>query len=197
MPTACCTIVLVSHGMDTVRNVCDRACWLMNGKLVHAGSAKEVVDRYLDHVMDERTARMKAESTRIAVDGKTERPALEAVSLRSRTGQPITSVASLSPATIHFAYRARDFGVSIRPTISIFRSDGSWAATVQTGAPIPYIHDDLVGVDYHIPAMSLQPGLYEVSISLRDPWLEEVYVDVDRCLVFEVTNGSDTNMRGS
>ena len=191
-----CTIVLVSHGMDTVRNVCDRVCWLKNGKLMAAGHAEDVVDRYLDHVKEERTARMKFETVRLAADGHTERPALEAVSLRNLEGNAITSVPTLQPAVIHFAYRARDFAVEIRPMLSIFRSDGAWVATTQTGAPVPYIHDDLVGVDYTIPAMSLQPGMYEVSVSLRDPYLEEVYVDVERCLIFEVVAAGDLNMSG-
>ena len=44
--------------------------------------------------------------------------------------------------------------------------------------------------------MSLQPGMYEVSVSLRDPYLEEVYVDVERCLIFEVVAAGELNMSG-
>lgn len=40
------TILLVSHGMDNIRNMCDRAGWLNHGKLVEVGPAQSVVDNF-------------------------------------------------------------------------------------------------------------------------------------------------------
>lgn len=41
------TILLVSHDMNTVMQLCDRAIWLERGKVVAAGPAKDVSERYL------------------------------------------------------------------------------------------------------------------------------------------------------
>lgn len=42
------TIVLVTHSMGQVRDLCDSALWLDRGSLRFAGSAQDVVDQYLD-----------------------------------------------------------------------------------------------------------------------------------------------------
>ncbi|NAZ30411.1 MAG: ATP-binding cassette domain-containing protein [Caldimicrobium sp.] len=41
------TIVLVSHSLDSIEKVCDRAIWLENGGIKMDGEAKEVVSAYL------------------------------------------------------------------------------------------------------------------------------------------------------
>lgn len=41
------TMVFVTHSMESVRNLCDRAIWLYNGKVRMDGNTKEVVDEYL------------------------------------------------------------------------------------------------------------------------------------------------------
>ena len=41
------TILLVSHGMETIVRMCSRAAWLDNGEIQAIGPAEEVVNRYL------------------------------------------------------------------------------------------------------------------------------------------------------
>jgi ABC-type polysaccharide/polyol phosphate transport system ATPase subunit len=40
------TILLVSHGMDNIKNMCDRAAWLNHGEVVDVGEAGEVVENF-------------------------------------------------------------------------------------------------------------------------------------------------------
>jgi len=40
------TIVCVSHGLDTLELLCDRAIWLDHGRVIEAGSTKDVISRY-------------------------------------------------------------------------------------------------------------------------------------------------------
>lgn len=42
------TIVFVSHALDSVRGLCERAIWLDHGRVVADGPAGEVIDQYLD-----------------------------------------------------------------------------------------------------------------------------------------------------
>jgi ABC-type polysaccharide/polyol phosphate transport system ATPase subunit len=44
------TIVFVSHDVEAVRNLCERAMFLNNGEVVAIGDAKEVVNTYLDFI---------------------------------------------------------------------------------------------------------------------------------------------------
>lgn len=41
------TVILVSHSMETVLDMCDQAAWLSHGRLEEVGQAPAVVDRYL------------------------------------------------------------------------------------------------------------------------------------------------------
>lgn len=42
------TVVLVTHSMDTVRNLCTRAMLIDNGKIAHIGSVDSVAEQYSD-----------------------------------------------------------------------------------------------------------------------------------------------------
>lgn len=43
-------LLLVSHGLDAIRNNCDRAIWLEAGRIQIDGTAEEVIERYLDFI---------------------------------------------------------------------------------------------------------------------------------------------------
>lgn len=47
------TIVYVSHGMEQVRNFCDRAIWISEGVIKEDGEASEVIDLYLEEMFGE------------------------------------------------------------------------------------------------------------------------------------------------
>ena len=41
------TIVMVSHSLDSVKKLCDRAIWLYNGEVRMDGDCKKIIDEYL------------------------------------------------------------------------------------------------------------------------------------------------------
>ena len=47
-----CTIVVVSHAMEMVKELCDTAAWLEQGQLIQTGSAREVIKGYLTKVAE-------------------------------------------------------------------------------------------------------------------------------------------------
>ncbi len=61
------TILLVTHGMETVRRLCDRAAWINHGSIASIGDPVRVVDQYLDWVAEQEESEMeRAERGRIA-----------------------------------------------------------------------------------------------------------------------------------
>lgn len=46
------TILFVSHSIHAIRNFCDRAIWLKNGKLVMDGNVEEVTEKYKEYMID-------------------------------------------------------------------------------------------------------------------------------------------------
>ena len=54
------TILLVSHNMELVENMCDRAAWLDRGEIIEIGNTKLVVDKYLGRNNEEMQQEPKA-----------------------------------------------------------------------------------------------------------------------------------------
>ena len=50
------TIVFVSHSLETIRELCDRAIWLDEGRLLQDGPSEQVILDYLTHVYGETEA---------------------------------------------------------------------------------------------------------------------------------------------
>lgn len=44
------TIVIVTHDLDNVKNLCDRAIWICEGKVKLDGKPKEVIDEYIKYI---------------------------------------------------------------------------------------------------------------------------------------------------
>ena len=55
------TIVLVTHSLGTVRDLCDQAVWLDGGLVRHQGPAREVADAYVASVDDREIQARSAE----------------------------------------------------------------------------------------------------------------------------------------
>ncbi len=65
------TILLVTHGMETIRRLCDRAVWINHGRVAAIGDPVRVVDQYLDWVAEQAESEMtRAERFRIAAAGE-------------------------------------------------------------------------------------------------------------------------------
>jgi ABC-type polysaccharide/polyol phosphate transport system ATPase subunit len=64
------TILLVTHGMETVRRLCDRAAWIDRGAVKAIGDPMRVVDRYLNWVGEQEEAELtRVENQRVASAG--------------------------------------------------------------------------------------------------------------------------------
>jgi len=57
------TILFVSHDLDAVQGLCDRALWLEGGRVQVEGLAREVVDHYLMRVHEKEQADLAAQQT--------------------------------------------------------------------------------------------------------------------------------------
>ena len=41
------TIVIVSHSLESIKKLCDRAIWIYDGRVRMDGNTSEVIDEYL------------------------------------------------------------------------------------------------------------------------------------------------------
>src|SRR5205085_1024769 len=122
------TIILVSHGLDLVRYVCNDAVWLDHGQVRAAGTSPEVIDAYLqfankkdrerrgDSAPDEITARAGVDPSRRWGTREVE---ITGVDLLDHRGRETTVLETGESATVRIRYLAREriarplFGIAI------------------------------------------------------------------------------------
>ena len=64
------TILFVSHSLSAVRNFCDRAIWMKDGKIIMDGKTEEVTDAYKNFMIDEPRERKMKEKIKKASENR-------------------------------------------------------------------------------------------------------------------------------
>jgi ABC-2 type transport system ATP-binding protein len=153
------TIVIVSHGLDAVRNLCDRAALLDHGHLVGVGPSAEVVDQYLEAV---RGARGPAPgSARTGGDGWE----IGDVEVVGAEGRHVEEVPSGSGVAFRFDVSAGRAG-EVVVELDVIRNDG-----VHIAGPrhrFAALEPRTYPMELAVPSLPLVAGSYEVSIRLLD-----------------------------
>ncbi|MHB0857724.1 MAG: ABC transporter ATP-binding protein [Anaerolineae bacterium] len=185
------TVVLVSHNLDVIRNLCDRAIWLDGGTLYEDGVTDAVAARYLEQVYEkeEAAARAARPATPSPASGLIATPdGLEASLMRdcSRFGTREAEIIDVrfldgqgedrlllttgEPMTVVIRYRAHvrvdapQFGLAIHSSsgVHICGPNSGFG-----GLDIPAIEGE-GEVRYTIPCLPLLAGTFLVTVTVRD-----------------------------
>ncbi|GIU85357.1 MAG: ABC transporter [Acidimicrobiales bacterium] len=184
------TIVLVTHSLDAVRTICDRAAWLHHGRLMEVGLAGRVVESYLDAVRSHRREeeeRAGAGTPKPETAGET---VFRGAVLLNEHGEEITVARTGEPATLRlFLDLPTD---SHKPVLrlELHRADGlmvSAESTRGSGITLAGRAGPTV-VDYHMERVLLGTGTYDVSAILKDR--EGDVARRAKLLRFDVGNGN-------
>ncbi|MGH3849202.1 MAG: ABC transporter ATP-binding protein, partial [Pseudonocardiaceae bacterium] len=95
------TIVLVSHSMGSVQNICDQVAWFDHGRLRQLGPARDVIEEYTGTVQFDH----RDDDGNRWGSGTAE---IERIELLNARGQDVTRVRAGDPATIRFHYRTSE-----------------------------------------------------------------------------------------
>jgi lipopolysaccharide transport system ATP-binding protein len=125
-----CAIVLVSHGMDQVRELCDRALWLRHGEVMACDSAQAVAAAYEQEMREETLRRTPAAPARTMGAGTELRPRenrfgsleMEITGVFLRPGPALTTGGTLG---IEIGYHAENPLPAPVFAVSISRPDGT------------------------------------------------------------------------
>lgn len=165
------TVVVVSHSMPSLRNMCDQVAWLDHGTLVETGTAKPILERYLDHSrVDARTG--SHGETRW---GSAEAEIVEVEVLRG--GLPVVSARTGEEVTVRIRYDAHQrveqpvFGLALESHDGVYL----WASnTRDLGYEIDAIDGPGV-IECTIPRLMLQPGTFQLMASIVDVSTTHIY----------------------
>ncbi|MCS7249104.1 MAG: ABC transporter ATP-binding protein [Anaerolineales bacterium] len=192
------TILLVTHDIARVETMCQRAIFLSHGQIVAAGSAAQVVDRYLGRIRQQ-------EETRLAEAQTAEQPwrwgnrkiEITKVEFLDEHGQPKNIFQTGEYFALRIEYQAHEPIDSPVFGMAIHHNDG----THLTGPNTQFAGLDLGRVEgkgwvlYEVDRLPLLEGLYKVSVAVHNASDSEMYDDHDRQYQVRVIRSENTNER--
>ena len=180
------TIVVVSHSLSTIRNLCDRAVWLDEGKILKSGTGPEIVDAYLGVAHQDR----RSDGEHGSRWGSGEY-LIERIELLNAQGDTVESVRNGDTVRVRFHIDAREgitdpvFGIAF---ISLDGIGLSGATTQQEQFQTGSIKGRTT-IDFVVPSLGLMPGIFDISASISDHTGLKVYDFRHRSERFDVTPG--------
>ena len=180
------TIVVVSHGLGTMRSLCDEVAWFDHGVLKMQGPSNQVVDAYVEEVQTDRTVDEHGDEHWGPGDVRIDR-----LELIGPDGHPTDKVHTGDRVALRYHYTAREpiaapvFSMAVTSLTGVVVTNPK---STQTGVVL----DEARGsgyVDCVVPRLMLLPGTYDVAISVHDRHALNLFDHVPRALRFDVEVG--------
>lgn len=169
------TIVLVSHSLQLIAELCDVAVWLDQGEQRAIGPAESVIDRYLKEV-NRRDA--ETSTTSLVSEDESWPPErvhigsgeirIQAVTYANAAGQDVDTLLAAEPATIRIHYEAKQPMADLTFGLGFATVTGTRVAGPNSGyGPQSVDVDAGPGVvEFHVDPLLLQPAHYLVSAAV-------------------------------
>jgi lipopolysaccharide transport system ATP-binding protein len=188
------TILLVSHSLDAIRNLCNRAIWLDNGRIVAGGTADQVIDAYLGSVAAREETRLAQEQAQPVQQDRWGSGEVEIADVRfiDARGQARHVFSTGEPMTARIRYHAKTRVDKPVFGIAIYRGDGIHVNGPNTrfaDFDIDWIEGD-GEIDYAIEHLPLLEGSYDFSVAIYDYACVHPYDHQHRLYKFLVQRGS-------
>ena len=176
------TIVIVTHGLGLVEQMCDEAIWLRHGKVAGKGDAHRVVGAYLSYVAEAENRSLKAANDaardipeRDGAPSGSYQPGrwgsgeveITALRLLDPTGRERHVYVSGEPLTIALSVRAKKPCEDFVFGVGLFTADGT--SVYGTNTEIESLHaEHLEGeaeVRFTVDKLDLVPGTYLLDVA--------------------------------
>ena len=181
------TIVLVTHDLGSVKNMCDRAIWLTHGVITGEGDPSDLVEAYTEMMLGNRNRN---------VDGSVRRGSgeLQITSVELFTGDNPDAVKRFRTSDnirLRLHYQATKpvpkpiFGFEIE-------SLGGATITAPCTRDVGLIPEMVSGegyIDVSMDAVGLLPGTYDIHTTVTDFNRQHEYDNVHLALRFDVMSG--------
>jgi ABC-2 type transport system ATP-binding protein len=185
------TIVVVSHAMGTMRDMCDEVAWLDHGKLRAVGRPSEVVDQYVESSHDERDTEITEDGGRRHGSGEVRIDHVELIheGAHPRTGDRLV---------FRLHYEADTpiedvvFGIGLE-TILGQTVTGPNTKDAQLRLDVAKGRGT---VDLVVPRLMLLPGTYDLATAVTDDTLQHPFDLRPKAYRFDVVAGAPAERFG-
>jgi len=179
------TILFVSHSLEAVRSICQRAIWMDDGRVCADSSVDRVTQIYSNHIWDQMELRLQTQEEARAVDKPAEElqrwgsqeVEITGVSLLDGRGHERRAFSTAEPLTVRIHF------VSHQPIekpvfgLAIYRSDGLHV----TGPNSQQAEMEITSIEgpgwvqCALDALPLLTGQYDLSVAVYDEALSCAY----------------------
>lgn len=178
------TIVFVSHGLDQVRQLCDRAVLLDHGAMLIDGTPTQAVRMFRDLNQEAQ----ESDDTDDAESGD-RRVEISSVSVHGSDGQPVRTIPSGSGLGVSFRVDTDRPLADWIVGVAIEDSGGQvvWGANSdKVGIDLPELEAGRSSVHVDFPEVPLAEGIYQFSVAVADTGNRTVFHRVNRVATFRV-----------
>lgn len=199
------TIILVTHTLDSVRELCNRAIWLDDGQIQAQGDVELVLEQYLTQVHMHDQQLLEAQEEKSSLDDESpsrwgtreveiaDVQILDAAGREQRTFKTGDSLTVRIHYTAHQPIRQPKFG------LALYHESGfhiSGPNNVLGDLEIPEV-DGQGYVDYVVERLPLLPGTYLLTAAIHDLAGEHTFDHIHQQFVFRVRRGGEREEFGT
>lgn len=165
------TIVIVSHSLGQIEQICDRSIWIKNGKIAAQGNPKEIHMQYLDYMNDER---ISAEERAIVEMQKAQRK------LEDDKAELAKKQAELEEQKKNKNSKRYGSGDAQYSEVRLLDADGKPQRTFRTGDKI------VIELDYKV-TKPVEDGIFGFGVYRNDGlWCYGTNTKIDRYDKFDI-----------
>jgi ABC-2 type transport system ATP-binding protein len=181
------TIVLVTHAMNTVRDMCDRAIWLTHGVITGEGDPADLVEEYTETMLGNLDRGADGSVRR----GSGEVQITSAEMFVGDSTTPVKRCRTGDSVRLRLHYRA---ATSVpRPVVAITIDHlGGSTVTAPSTRDVGLIPPSLTGtgvIEVALDDVALLPGTYDLHTAITDFNRSHIYDNLHLALRFDVMTG--------
>ena len=181
------TIILVTHAMNSVKDMCDRAIWLKHGVITGEGDPAELVEAYTEMMLGDRSRNEDGSTRRGSGELQIER--VEMFTGDSQT--PVKRFRTNDDVRLRLHYRAEK---SVSKPVFGFEIEHLGGATVTSPCTrdVGLLPDSIAGegyVDIAMSSVALLPGTYDLHTTVTDFNRQHEYDVLHVAMRFDVMSG--------
>ena len=179
------TMILVSHNLAEVRNLCEKTIMLWKGEKVVEGPTQKVVEEYHNRVVEMiRVDQEKDAARAAAIPKKQTAVEITGVQLMDKSGTPTDTFFTGDPMTVRINYSARQRVEKLAISVNFdYAAEDVLATSCDTrrdGVNLGAITEGAGHVDLKMGPILMEPNVYDVSVQVIDDTTDTVLDSVQR-----------------
>ena len=165
------TIVIVSHSLGQIEQICERSIWINDGKIQAEGNPYEVHPEYLRYMDDRRNGEEEGEEEETKkVERSHGHAYIENVIITNKQGNEVKKFQTGEDIRFLFEIKAKQTVREVHVGVSVVREDGVYCYGTNTANDgIAYIVvEGAATLELTLNNISLLPGRYYLDFEIKD-----------------------------